>query len=163
MENIEDLKKQLEELKEKIDKMEKQEKTTERWRAEKDHKYYTILEGGGISFNFEAEDNIDDFLYKTRNYFKTKEEAEKRLEKINTYYELMDLADELNNGEKIDWNNEEQVKFYFYYDADNDSLNIYATNYAKKIGEIYCLDKDFLDIAIEKIGEDRLKQLFTEE
>lgn len=33
----------------------------------------------------------------------------------------------------------------------------------RKIGNIYCLSADFLKVALERIGADKLKKLFKEE
>ena len=96
-----------------------------------------------------------------RNYFKTREEAEEYKEVFNTYYDLMDLAEELNNGEKIDWSNDKQKKFYICFKG-NKLVQGYTYS-IKEIGEICCLDENFKEKAIEKIGEDKLIKLFTYE
>ena len=75
----------------------------------------------------------------------------------------MDLADELNNGEKIDWNDGSQCKYSIYYSYEIDTLQRHCSFRCKDLGQIYCLDGNFKDKAIEKIGEDRLKKLFTYE
>lgn len=174
MENLEKLKKKYEELGKEIERLES-EKKNKRWRAKKGEKYYNVeeflkenlkigeyvLEDEG--FNFECNDTIDDFNYKTRNYFKTKEEAENYKEKLKTYYDLMDLADELNNGEKIDWENEKQKKYYIYFHKIDDSLHCAISICTMDLGQIYCLDTEFLVEALEKIGKERLKKLFKGE
>ena len=170
MKYLEELKRKYEELGKEIEKLEKEETT--RWRAKKGEKYYSVglflkenLRIGEYipeyeSFNFEQNDTIDNFNYKTRNYFKTKEEAEKYKERLKTYYDLMDLADELNNGEKIDWKNDKQRKYFIYYHVLDDRLYCSCATYTKNLGQIYCLDPDFQVKALEIIGEDKLKNLF---
>ena len=168
MENLEEFKKEYRELVDKFnaeaDELFKKVKELEkkeigRWRAEEREEYW-IIEGGNLYNWMETNGSNDDFRYKTRNYFKTGEEAEKHLEKINTYYELMDLAEELNNGEEIDWENSVQNKYYIIF-VDN---GLYLDWWCKKkiLGNIYCLNENFLEIAKERIGEERLIKLFKE-
>lgn len=162
MSNLEELKNKYEELGKEIERLEK-EKRCKRWRAEEEKEYFYIEESGYINGVMEFFDKVDDFNYKTRNYFKTEEEAQKHLDKINTYYELMDLAEELNNGEKIDWNNTNQAKYSISLDVLIGILKQVNCRYYKGLGEIHCLNEKFLDIAIDRIGEDRLESLFKEE
>ena len=156
MNNLEELKKKYEELGVEIKRLEKENK---RWRAEVNEKYYKITNEGRVLGIKDWRYTADNFLYKTRNYFKTEEEAQRHLEKINTYYDLMDLAEELNNGEIIDWNNDKR-KHYIYYDFTDYELKTDYCYHYKDLGQIYCLNEDFLEIALEKIGEERLEKLF---
>lgn len=164
MDNLEELKKEIRELQSKLDKLENQKKEEKkRWRAKAGNKYFYVDDFGIVESTQDKEYNSDDYRYETRNYFKTKEEAEEYQEVINTYYDLMDLADELNDGRKIEWNDENQCKYFIYYDCGNDTLEKTCAMKWKYLGQIYCLDKKFKDKAIEKIGEDRLKNLFKYE
>ena len=170
MNNLEELGKEIERL-----EKEKSRQSHKRWRAKNGERYYTvdsfikrdievdniILEDAG--YNVEINDELDNFNYKTRNYFKTKEEAEEYRERLKTYYDLMDLAKELNAGEEIDWNNDIQVKFFLFYNFIDNKIFYSATCNFKNLGQIYCLDENFLEIAKEKIGEERLVKLFKEE
>lgn len=161
MEEIEELKKQVKELNKKIEELENKEKS-KRWKAEEGGTYYHINDIGIVCSAVEELSETDSFRYRIRNYFKTGEEAEEYLERINIYYELMDLAEELNGGEKINWENTNQHKHYIYIDDSEDSdLFCGDTCYYKDIGQIYCLDENFLEKAKERIGEGRLKKLFV--
>lgn len=160
MNNLEELKRKYEELGKEIERLEK-EKKDKRWRAKKiEDDYYYIDSFGYIYEEIEENEKRDDFRYKTRNYFKTKEQAQEHLENINTYYDLMDLAEELNNGEIIDWNNLEQNKYSIYYDIKDKEFFSADTIMFIDLGQIYCLNEDFLNIALEKIGKERLEKLF---
>ena len=172
MDNLEDLKKQISELQNKVNKLENQEKEkNKRWRAKVNDTYFYVDDSGDVvtchEYNEEGDNyrykNGDNYRYKTRNYFKTEEEAEEYQEVMITYYNLMDLAEELNKGRKIDWNDEDQCKYSFYYKYDCDSFETLFAHSYKNSGQIYCLDEDFLKKAIKKIGEDKLKKLFTYE
>lgn len=161
MNNLEELKKKYEELGKEIKRLEKENK---RWRAKiNEDDYYYIDSFGYIYKETEENEKKDDFRYKTRNYFKTKEQAQAYLDNINTYYDLIDLAEELNGDEKIDWNDRIQEKNVIIYDSCVKNLKQLLIGYTIDIGQIYCLDKKFLEIAKERVGEDRLKKLFEEE
>ena len=161
MKDLKELRKKYEELGEEIKRLENLKKS-KRWRAELKRIYYYINNGGELDFCWELGCEIDNFRYKTRNYFETKEEAEKYLEKIEIYYELMDIAEELNGEEEIDWENGEQEKFSIRYIKGKfrNDFNLNATGLNKSIGNIYCLSANFLKVALERIGADRLKKLF---
>lgn len=131
-----------------------------RWRGEKRNLYYYIYNNGCIYTSYEVNDSTDDYMYKTRNYFKTEEEAQAYLDNINTYYELMDLAEELNNGEEINWDNNNQVKYLLVYDFYEKKIKESLTFRIKDLEQIYCLDKNFLEKAIERIGKEKLEKLF---
>lgn len=167
MEEIEELKKQISELQSKITKLEnesKEEKKGKRWRAKTNNTYFFVDDAGDVTSGHEYYyDYEDNYRFKIRDYFKTKEDAEEYQEVINTYYDLMDLADELNNGEKIDWNDNQQCKYAIFYDFEANFLNRTNAYVCKEFGQIYCLDGDFVEKAIEKIGKDKLTKLFTYE
>lgn len=162
MQNLEELKKKYEELGEEIEKLEKQ-KSNKRWRATNDIRYFILDSWGRIISVTDVLGPSDEFRYKTRNYFKTHEEAQRYLDNINTYYELMDLAEELNNGEKVNWNDMIQSKYYIYYNFNTDKLQQTSMSYIKNVGQIYSLNENFLDIALKRIGKERLEKLFKEE
>lgn len=167
MNNLEELKRKYEELGKEIERLEKErlekEKSCKRWRAEQRQFYYFVDEDGEIDSVYEQDDITDRYNFKTRNYFKTRKEAQRLLDNIKTYYELMDLAEELNNGEKNDWNDTKQKKYYICYDCYNEGIVLCNHYNVKDIGQIYCLDKNFAAIALERIGKERLEKLFKEE
>lgn len=157
MNNLEELKKKYEELGKEIKRLEKENK---RWRAKiNEEDYYYMDSLSYIYKETEENEKKDDFRYKTRNYFKTKEQAQAYLDNINTYYDLMDLAEKLNNGEIIDWNSEKQ-KYYIYYYTVGEELRTHGISVFKDLGQIYCINENFLNIALEKIGKERLEKLF---
>ena len=75
----------------------------------------------------------------------------------------MDLAEELNNGEKIDWNDNQQCKYTIFYDCEDNFLNRNNAYVCKELGQIYCLDGDFVEKAKVRICKDKLIKLFTYE
>ena len=75
----------------------------------------------------------------------------------------MDLAEELNNWEKIDWEDDNQKKYTIFYDYEKNELDQGYKWIVKNLGAIHCLDRNFKEKAKEKIGEDKLKKLFKYE
>lgn len=76
-------------------------------------------------------------------------------EKILIRRQLEDIARRLNKGQKIDWGNDEQSKHCIELYRNNIIANFYYSR--KTQGTVYCLDKNFKDIAIQEIGEERLE------
>lgn len=155
---VDEFEKKLEDLKKRFDECEKSE--NKRWRAEKNKNYFYIGSELIVDYSIEVGDIVDNGHYKIHNYFKTQEEAEKVAEKIKIYVELKDLAEELSNGEEIDWGNDNQRKYCIYKDYPNCNLDFISSVYCSDLGQIYCLNENFLKIAKERIGEERLLKLF---
>lgn len=145
-----------------------QERIIRGWRAKKGEEYWFVDENGEGNVYREDEDGLeeDDIRYYTDNYFQTEEQAIIHLNNLLTYIELKKLAEELNNGEKIDWENLEQKKYFIILDCYADGSHIIKSRFtfSEKIGKaVYCLDEKFLDKAINKIGGSKLTKLFVEE
>lgn len=167
MENLEELKKKYEELGQKINELENNLKNkNNRSRVNNDCEYYYInYINGDLEIDSDKEINckIDDSRYNIGNYFKTKEQGGKVLEKLKIYTKLKDLADRLSEDDPVDWSNINQDKFYIYYSHRRNSLSQDSCCYTHPIGSIYCTCTDFLRVAIKKIGEEELKELFENE
>ena len=119
------------------------------------YKYYYLNDCGETEIETDEDYPVDNFRYSIGNYFETEEQAENYKEKLLIEQELKDIAMELNKGEKIDWD-DMQEKYYLSYDLDHYDLLDLNTYSVKDQGAIHCLDKDFKDVAIERIGEERL-------
>lgn len=129
-----------------------------RWRAEENEGYFYVNSWGEVMDTLEDECNMDNYLYSIGNYFKTKKEAVKYREHLLITQQLKDIALRLNNGVKIDWNDEGQYKYYLYFrHCENDTGQ--GPQFSLQVqGVIYCLSPDFIKVAIEEIGEDKLKE-----
>lgn len=160
MKNLEELKKKYEELGKEIERLENQNDVN--WRAELGEKYFYIGTFGETYSSNDNNDMFDNGRYAMGNYFKTEEQAEKILEKIKIYVKLKRLAAKLNDGQEIDWNNSKQEKYYIYFCKSNKKLILTNTIGIQDIGQIYCLDKNFLEKAKQVIGEENLLKLFEE-
>lgn len=147
------------EIEKKIDEIEKQESKV-RWRAKEDEIYYYFNVFGEIRANRDGRYKMDADIYNLGNYFKTEEEAENVVEKIKIYTQLKDLSLRLNKGLKISWDDFTQKKYYIGFNYPSNTLMRWYANNSQDIGQIYCLDSDFLDIAKQEIGEENLRKLF---
>ena len=96
------------------------------------------------------------------NCFKSEKQAEAEAEKILVRRQLEDIARRLNKGQEIDWNDNNQLKYCIGFDFPFNVINIGAL-YRKLQGSVYCLSDEFKDVAIQEIGEERLKKYFKGE
>lgn len=147
------------EIEKKIEELEKQESEV-RWRARENETYYYFFSYGEIDKTYDDRGKDDINRYNIGNYFKTEEEAEKAIEKIKIYTQLKDLAMRLNKGEKINWDNILQRKYHISLNHSSNVLMCLFANWSQGIGQIYCLDENFLEVAKEEIGEENLRKLF---
>ena len=134
------------------------EEDCKRWRAKKNELYWFISSDGIVGSSREENDPVDETRYRIGNYYKTREEANEAIEKMKIYMQLKDLALRLNEGEKIDWANSNQYKYNIYYEPGG-----LATTDAycyQELGQIYCVNRYFLEVAEQEIGEKNLKKLF---
>ena len=163
MNNLKQLKQELEKTKNKCAEIEKKIKELEikvRWRAREGEKYYYFCGHGEICADRDGPYKIDTGRYNLGNYFKTEEEAENVVEKIKIYTQLKDLALRLNRGKKMDWNNSAQSKWCIILGFFNNTFGCSCIYTRPEIGQIYCLDGNFLKEAKREIGEENLKKLF---
>ena len=159
-EKQEELKREIEKLDIQLKKLEYQEKRCKRWKGKQNEKYWYISSDSIVNHMMEMNDDQDDGSYEIGNYFRTKEEAEKVVEKIKIYTRLKDLALRLNKGEKIDWDNSTSAKWSIGLSNSNNALQCCYVYKGQDVGQIYCLDPDFLNIAKQEIGEENLRKLF---
>ena len=161
-EKQEKLERDLEELSTQLNELEEKKitKSGKRWRGVNNRFYWYIESDCEVYGEYETDDDYDNARYETCNYFRTKEEAEKTVEKIKIYTRLKDLALRLNKGEKIDWDNSTSAKWSIGLSNSNNALQCCYAYKGQDVGQIYCLDSNFFDIAKREIGEENLKKLF---
>lgn len=134
----------------------------ERWKPEPNEEYYYVSEDCKIvqarNCGWEPAANRVKFY----NCFKSEKQAEAEAEKILVRRQLEDIARRLNEGQKINWNDNNQLKYCIGFDFPLDIISIGAL-YRKLQGSVYCLSDKFKDVAIQEIGEERLKKYFKGE
>lgn len=156
--NKEEILKEIEKTKEHLTNMEKmlEECEYERWKPKDGEKFFFVDAWDTVCDKNYREINICcQEYYNTYNCFETKEEANQEAEKILIRRQLEDIARRLNKNEKIDWYDDSQEKYCIELYCDEIITNFYLAHKAQ--GTVYCLDEKFKDIAIQEIGEERLK------
>lgn len=144
-----------EQLKAKVENEKVNEKINVRWKPEKDTKYWYIDDL--ISWAYWADSVIDDIRFNYGNCYKTEKEAEQARDKMLIEQQLEDIATRLNNGVEIDWQNEEQGKYYISQNHNTHKLVMAASQTIQPAGIYFCLSNKFLETAIAEIGEEKLK------
>lgn len=131
----------------------------ERYKPQKGEIYYYVASNGLISKDWcNDELSTDIKRYDFYNCFQTCEQAEAEAEKILIRRQLEDIARRLNTGEKIDWKNSTQYKYSFYLDDKINKIDWCRECRCTVQGSVYCLDINFYNVAIQEIGEERLKK-----
>lgn len=120
-------------------------------------KYFYIDERGEVNFFYNRNSSYDKMCYSIGNCFKTEEEAEFEVERLKIVTQLKHMAEAWNTCE-IDWEDENQPKYYI----------IYIRTYGLSWGYDYLIQKDVIyfttaeacEKAIKLIGEERLKKYY---
>lgn len=133
----------------------------ERWKPQDGEIYFYVLSDGMVGQDsWNRPFAIDEGQrYNFYNCFKTREQAEAEAEKILIRRKLEDIARRLNKGERIDWNNFDQNKYFISFNCATQLIERGFYNLKNKVqGVVYCLSDDFVSVAIQEIGEERLKR-----
>lgn len=156
--NKQEILNEIEKTKQHLADMEKMLKEDEckRWKPNDGERYYYVCDNGyPHDVTFSSNCLGDKSRYNWYNVFKTDQEAKTEAEKILVRRMLEDIARRLNKGIKIDWYDNEQSKYCIELYCNDIITNFYYGH--KTQGAVYCLDENFKDIAIQEIGEERLK------
>jgi len=133
-----------------------EKKSVERWRAGNDVKYYYLTHQGAIHSTTDISIIEDDYHYNTGNYFKTEQEAEDYKRRLLIEQQIKDIALQLNDGKEIDYFDNCQIKYCFYF---NTILNEFTLSMFKahKYSDICSLSDKFLETVLDEVGEEDLK------
>lgn len=153
--DIEEAQRKLDEARKKLDEYNTGYK---RFKPKNNEVYYYVISNGMVGRDYQNDNFTTDIKrYDFYNCFKTREQAEAEAEKIFIRRQLEDIARRLNKGKEFDWGDENQYKWYIVYNTTF-GFEIYSASVNTIQGAVYCLDKNFLNIAIREIGEERLKK-----
>ena len=159
MTTIQELEQNINSIKEELSKLEEKLKTLKprvgRQMPEKGDIYYFIGNDGSIFEDKWANDSYDQPRFNSYNYFKTEEEAQREIDRRLIKAKLNEIANRLNDGQVIQWNSAIQRKYYLNLDTEV-SLNLSFSLIDKIEGVTYCLSQDFLEVAVDEIGEQEL-------
>ena len=156
----EELLKQRDKLQKELDKLtELINKKDIRFKPEYEEYYYFLGSNGIIQRTYWNNGVHDDYRYSVGNCFKTEQEAYDYKENLITKQQLKDLALELDNGAEIDWNYKDTRKYTIYLTSVPDELEDNWNWVYRAVGGIYCTNKNFYKVAIERIGKEKLINL----
>ena len=99
---------------------------------------------------------IQDKLYYSRSI----NTSLKHYSKCDTFKKLLEVADYLNDGWKPDWFDYKQNKYIITYNTKTNRIEI-DSRYWISINAAYFSSKENAQKAVEIIGEELLKQLFS--
>ena len=116
--------------------------------------YYLILRTGKVNMYEFSNDNTDKKLINFGNYFKTKEEAERKSFEIKLHRQL-ELFTLKNNETEINWNDSSE-KYVINYNKDN-GIFIDRVYTLKIFGQIYFTSKEIAEKAIETFKYDLIR------
>ena len=160
MTTIQELEQNISSIKEELSKLEEKLKTFKlrvgRQMPEKGDIYYFL--GGTRTSVFEdkwTNDSFDQQRFYLYNYFKTNEEAQREIDRRLIKAKLNEIANRLNGGQVIKWNSAIQRKYYLNLSTEG-SLHLGFSIIDKMEGTTYCLSEDFLEVAVDEIGEQEL-------
>lgn len=160
MTTIQELEQNISSIKEELSKLEEKLKTFKsrvgRQMPKNGDIYYFI--GGARASVFEnkwTNDPYDQQRFNSYNYFKTEEEAQREIDRRLIKAKLNEIANRLNGGQVIQWNSAIQRKYYLNVDTGV-SLGLSFSLINKMEGTTYCLSEDFLEVAVDEIGEQEL-------
>lgn len=123
-----------------------------------------FLDNYNKEYFFSNKENVD-YCIDCGLVFETEQARDKAMFKSKIETELKNIAERLNAGRKIEWEDENQSKFIILYNYKSkilSLLDLYGVYRWKYQGGIYCLDKNFLEVAKQEIGEDNLIKYFKE-
>ncbi len=159
MSELEKIKKELEELNNKVKELEKEK--NKKWKLKKGDEYYCFdFREEGIKAYFYRDDYVDKINFILGNYFtknddmkECKNKVIKTIEKLELLTELQNYAEEINEGWKPDWDNEDEYKYHIYFNFD---AKVFENDYCwkrKGLNETVFKSKELAEQAIEHFGE----------
>ena len=148
-----DIEKKLESLKaEFLEKLEELQKEAEAqkeqeelkpWKPEREEKYFKIESRFNVTQYTYYEDDIDESNIQFGNCFRTKERAEQVAKKMRLLLRLEQLHDMLCPDYVPDWSNEDEHKFYLFYDRKAGNWKYtYWSAFDFRVGEYFDTEKN---------------------
>ncbi len=150
---IKEAKEQITELQKTVNNLEEQlNKPDGRWKPERNENYYYIQQDGYIGLTNNLYD-IDQRTIAIGNCFQTQKEAEFEVERLKVITELKEFAFE------PDWEDNNQGKYVLAYDHIEKKITYCILMWIQRDNDnLYFETKEFMEKAIEKVGENRIKK-----
>ena len=142
----------IEELQNELDKLKKDlETTNKKWKPEYKDDYWFVEDIGFVHNNKWRNDDFDDFRYSQRNCFKTEEEAQTHLKRLEIEAWLNDHTKEFDV-------NKYSTNYFLYYNHNFDEVIVDCFAYSQY--NKWCMTEENCKKAIDKFGND-LKLVLT--
>lgn len=112
--------------------------------------YYMIRSDGEISKTNESSSGCGAKWHKVANYCTDKELLTKRT-KEEVLNRLLWRFSMENDGDKIDWEKDKQLKYFIYFDKYAERYKVGFVIYLKSVGNIYFYSEEIAQRAIDEI------------
>ena len=119
-------------------------------RTDKGEKYYCISCNGNISKDIEIKTKKDSQCYETANYCTDRDLLQQQAYR-ETLNRLLWRFSMQNGGDKIDWENNEQYKYYIYKNYMSNSLQLDVMCHSKDVLAVYFVSREIAQRAIDEI------------
>ena len=86
--------------------------------------YYFIYPDGEVLMATWLNSKMDNGMYNQNNVFKTRKEAELESKRRALVTKIQRFRDECNEGKQLDWNKDNQPKFYIGYDKKREECYV---------------------------------------
>ena len=147
--NIESQQQSLETLKRELEEL-KMKKENEPWKPKDGDKYWLISHNGYVVQVRWMGDEAEDDIYAIGNVFKTREEAEFRIEQLTVEAELRRFARPFDRDEE---------NWVINYDVDDNAIIVFRYHTVQCVN-IHFASKEIAQKAIDTVGADRIKKYY---
>ena len=125
-------------------------------------KYYFIYPDGDVMSAIWRNNNVDNGIYNQNNVFKTREEAELESKRRDLIAKIQRFRDECNEGKQLDWNKDNQPKFYIGYDKQREECYVSCNRVLNTFVPFgYFTNHNDAELVIRDYGSE-IKRLFIE-
>lgn len=124
--------------------------------------YYFIYPDGEVLSAVWLNSKMDNGMYRQNNVFNTRREAWKESKRRALIAKIQRFRDECNEGKQLDWNKDNQPKFYIGYDKKREEFYVACNcvlNIFVPFG--YFANHKDAELAIREYGSE-IKKLFIE-
>lgn len=151
------LKSEQDKLTAELEKLKAEQSEVKPWRADYNAPYYFIRENGMLTpgYHRDERDEVDNRLFRTGNYYRTRELAEQDAKELALRGRIRQLRDALCEGYDFKKNNN---NCYIYLDKSLGEYKVASVSIANFIGEIYFDTKEHAQTACDILNAERNKE-----
>ena len=151
------LKSEQDKLTAELEKLKAEQAEVKPWRADYNAPYYFIRENGMLTpgYHRDERDEVDNRLFRTGNYYRTKELAEQDAKELALRGRIRQLRDALCEAYQFVKDNN---NWYIYLDEVLGKYMVACISKVHSIGEIYFDTKDHAQTACDILNAERNKE-----